>query len=454
MRNVLRRAAPASMLRAAVRQAAVRSVAVLCATAAAAAASLATGEPARAREPRPGTYLYVERGDPSRIEVLDRTTGEAGAYTAIGGGYPPPAGLRLAADGRHGYLASDKYRRVVEYDTAASRLGRTFDSGGRLGIDAVSSDGSRVYLHGYSPGAIEVLDTVGGAKLPPIDIGRPVVTAALSPDDALLYAIGREDGGAVHLVDAASGTLRATAPVEAPYQVVPGPGGRLAYVTTYRQDGGGKQLPSPVEVIDAASGAPVRTIELPGVARKFAISPDGDTGYAQLWDATGTQVIDLATGAVRRTLTGAVQWQSLDPDGSALYGYRGTDLVALDTATGAVRVLVADAPRGAVQAARTAPTPGPVRLAAESAVLVRKPLGVSGLAAALGDGAARSRTIIFRTVSGTELCRAVTDFTGRAACDALAPPGTTRKELLRGYEAVFKGDLQYDPARAHGAIAE
>ncbi|WP_424888593.1 hypothetical protein [Streptomyces sp. XH2] len=55
--------------------------------------------------------------------------------------------------------------------------------------------------------------------------------------------------------------------------------------------------------------------------------------------------------------------------------------------------------------------------------------------------------------SGREICRAVTDSHGEAACTGAISLGPASVDTIaNGYNAVFEGDEHYMPARGHGAI--
>jgi hypothetical protein len=60
------------------------------------------------------------------------------------------------------------------------------------------------------------------------------------------------------------------------------------------------------------------------------------------------------------------------------------------------------------------------------------------------------RSVRFETASGTLLCAATTDATGRATCGTLATYVTTIAN--RGYYARFAGDGAYSAASAFGYL--
>ncbi|MDH6696479.1 hypothetical protein ACIQKE_03785 [Streptomyces griseoviridis] len=97
------------------------------------------------------------------------------------------------------------------------------------------------------------------------------------------------------------------------------------------------------------------------------------------------------------------------------------------------------------------------RLTATEAAANVLPPSIQGLHAVLWDAETneplRGRQIVFTNTGGRELCRAVTDPLGEAACSApLALSLSTPDTLVNGYTASYSGDRDHLPATAHGTI--
>ncbi|MEV4502980.1 hypothetical protein [Streptomyces klenkii] len=61
--------------------------------------------------------------------------------------------------------------------------------------------------------------------------------------------------------------------------------------------------------------------------------------------------------------------------------------------------------------------------------------------------------VMFMNGSGREICRAVTDPNGDAACTGAISLGPASVDsILNGYTAVFEGDQHYRPVKGHGSI--
>lgn len=99
----------------------------------------------------------------------------------------------------------------------------------------------------------------------------------------------------------------------------------------------------------------------------------------------------------------------------------------------------------------------PVRLVPYQAAANLIPPHMSGLKIFVYDALTNrplpGRQIYFANSGNTEICRAVSDTWGEAACNGplqLSP--TTVDTLANGYWATFQGDPFYAPARTHGPI--
>jgi YVTN family beta-propeller protein len=123
----------------------------------------------------------------------------------------------------------------------------------------------------------------------------------------------------------------------------------LAYVTQGNSEAGGPH-PHALAVFDVATGAKVRTIDLPHDAFDIAIAPNGRRAY--LSTDGGLDVVDLATGSVVKTIPGLAGDVAVDPDGKRVFVTEESfDRIAVvDTATNTLGtpITVGDSPRAVV----------------------------------------------------------------------------------------------------------
>ncbi|MEA2124263.1 MAG: hypothetical protein QOI80_1045, partial [Solirubrobacteraceae bacterium] len=123
----------------------------------------------------------------------------------------------------------------------------------------------------------------------------------------------------------------------------------FAYVTQGSSEPGGGTEHA-LAVFDVATGAKVRTINLPHKAIEIAIAPDGRRAYVST--TGGLDVVDLASGAVVKTFPTLFGDVAVDPSGKRVYvtneGVDKLDVVNAVNNTLGTPLAVGSAPRAVV----------------------------------------------------------------------------------------------------------
>ncbi|GHG56267.1 hypothetical protein [Streptomyces griseocarneus] len=129
---------------------------------------------------------------------------------------------------------------------------------------------------------------------------------------------------------------------------------------------------------------------------------------------------------------------------------------AVPLLTVAVAAALGSAPTASAHAGGSAHEARATRLVTRQAVANVFPPSI-GARAFLSDAASgeplAGKKVYFWTPDGTEICRAVTDGEGEAACNGPIRLGpTTVGTLTNGYVATFQGDKRYKGAQAFGTV--
>ena len=211
---------------------------------------------------------------------------------------------------------------------------------------------------------------VPAAAAPLLPTGRPVDPAgrvttlqsyptgvAVSPDGTTILALGGApiQGGAgtgtpsplpstvgvtLYAVDAATGAVRQTLHLDGAFQdIVYARDGSRAYVA-----GGGQGTVQEVDVRPGGLLATGTAYDLGAFVAALAPTADGGAMWVGEPEANRVQLLDLATGAIRRTVAAPHPNQlALAPDGRTLYAtdWRGHAITRIDTATGVASSLPA-----------------------------------------------------------------------------------------------------------------
>lgn len=187
--------------------------------------------------------------------------------------------------------------------------------------------------------------------------------APAAPVPPLRVFVTNEQSGDLTVIDAAAGTVIATAPLgKRPRGIQPGPGGRFLYVALSGSPSAPpgvdeKTLPPPdrsadgIGEIDAETYKVTRVIKAGNDPEQLAISSDGTRMYVANEDAAQVSVVDVPSGNVVATVKIGEEPEgvTIRPDGKVVYVTSEEDgaVFAIDTAANKVlkRIPVGARPR-------------------------------------------------------------------------------------------------------------
>jgi len=274
------------------------------------------------------TSAYVVSTDASLVNVIDTVTNTVAATISVG---TAPAQVAIARDGSRVYVTNTGSNSVSVIDRAALSVVATISLAARPANIAVSPSGVWVYVLDAA-GNVEVIDTRSDAIVATIPVGGTDGGLAVTPDGSRVYVAS----GKVSVIDAATNAvIAAFDPEKAPKAgvfnfavgVAIAPDGARAFVTFNTYDYNHPVLNAfsasgGVAVIDTATNAVTRTIDLFSLPGAIALTPDGTRAYAAIdyfWFDTGygagffpgnlVAAIDTATNAV-------FDWVDLGADGA------------------------------------------------------------------------------------------------------------------------------------------
>jgi YVTN family beta-propeller protein len=193
-----------------------------------------------------------------------------------------------AAAGPKAYVGNFKDSTVSVVDTGSATVVKTIAvAAGPHGM-AVSPDGRFVYVTGESSGSMSVIDTGSDAVVRTVEVGATPHGVAMLPDGRTIL-VGVYGADRVAFVDTASGSVVATVPVAKPHTIAVRPDGKLAYVASQEPGKFG------LVVVDLASRAVVRRIDLDKPPRDPEFSHDGRFLYVTSAGVNALRVIDAAS---------------------------------------------------------------------------------------------------------------------------------------------------------------
>lgn len=190
--------------------------------------------------------------------------------------------VAIHPDGSTIYLASggdssgNPDPKIVLIDTATDAVTGTIKVDGAYYV-AVSPDGARLYVAGYTGGLIWAVDTISHSVVKTFAFNRPIGGFVVSPDNSRLYVLGEVKFGVttsnVTMVDVGTGavTTAITFPLgQELTDIAVAPDGSAVYTT---------QLTGDVSRIDTATMAVTDTVNVGNYAGAVAVSPDGSRIY-------------------------------------------------------------------------------------------------------------------------------------------------------------------------------
>ena len=225
----------------------------------------------------------------SRVSVLDARSGRLLRTLVIG-----PFARAVAVDTRRGHafvVAADGSERgqVSMLDSSGSRPLRTVAVAPAPDAMAVDERTGRVFV--LTPRSVGVLDSHSGALLRMTRLGSDLVSLAVDEQTSRVFATAEtalRGTGSVSVLDARSGQLLRTVAVDLlPVAVAVDERHHRVFVASQSlADGGGPPGPGSVNVLDAASGAILRTVAIGGAPSAVAV--DAWTGHVLVLSGAGT----------------------------------------------------------------------------------------------------------------------------------------------------------------------
>ncbi len=233
-----------------------------------------------------------------------------------------PHGLALA--GGKIYFTAEGSRSIGRYDPASQKVDWTLSTGqDGTHMIVASSDVKRLFTSNLGSASVCIIDrgaegppaqnnasAAGGDRVTVVPVGRGAEGFDLSPDGKELWVANAQDG-TVSIIDITAKQVTLT--VKVPF--------RRANRLKFTPDGTRvliSDLAAPeLFVLDAASHAIVKRVDLGGGAAGIQMAPDGSRAFVSVGSRNSVAVVDLKTLAVTsRIETGP------GPDGLAWVGAR------------------------------------------------------------------------------------------------------------------------------------
>ena len=247
------------------------------------------------------TNYTAGNGFANSLSVVDLTTRKALAPIDLGS-MSRPHGLALA--GGRIYFTAEGSRSIGRYDPSSRKVDWTLSTG-QDGTHMViaAADLRRLFTSNLGSASVCIIEQ-GGAKAPPplsdaggdwrvtvVPVGRGAEGFDLSPDGKELWVANAQDG-TVSIIDTAAKHVRLT--VNVPF--------RRANRLKFTPDGARvliSDLGAPeLFVLDAASHAIVKRVDLGGGAAGIQMAPDGSRAFVSVGSRNSVAVVDLKTLAV------------------------------------------------------------------------------------------------------------------------------------------------------------
>jgi DNA-binding beta-propeller fold protein YncE len=259
---------------------------------------------------------YGTSGNPLALACIDlRKEQETAAIQPPGG----TAGFAISHDGMVLYVISEDgklYAASAITCRTERRIPLTQDLPGGATATALAPDGTTLYVAtsandgGNYGGTVTPVDLRTGAVGRSISVGWQPASLAITPDGRTIYAsVDGSDGPGVQagsnhvtVIDAASGTVRATLPWQVPPDYLQmTPGGKTLWVVS-TSGASGSTADSTVTPVDVTSDRPGASFRTSGWLNSqqdqpsgAAISPDGQTLYVTVASGLESFHISLAS---------------------------------------------------------------------------------------------------------------------------------------------------------------
>ncbi len=288
-------------------------------------ASVPTGEGPHEVDVTPDGRLavvtnYGAKTPGSTLTLIDLPKGVA-AGTIDLGEHRRPHGVRVLGDGRRAVVTVEASQALLVVDLVERKVLAAIPTGEKVShMVALAPDGRRAFVASIGSGTVTAIDLGKGEKTKTAKTGEGAEGIAVAPSGREVWVANRASDTLVAL-DAATLEPRRTIPCASfPIRLAFSPDGGTLLVSNARS--------GDVAFFDAKEGRELRRVRMPMAAAttdgrlfsdRFGRSPvpvgllvplPGNVAYVANSNADAVVVLDLATGAILRTLaTGA------EPDG-------------------------------------------------------------------------------------------------------------------------------------------
>ncbi|MEV4313163.1 caspase family protein [Actinocrispum sp. NPDC049592] len=198
-----------------------------------------------------------------------------------------PAGLAVAPDGKHVYVADSDDSTVTAINIAARETSATKVPRGPFGV-ATALDRPYVYVTSFDAATVSVIEATNSTIVgDPVKLAGHPLGVALHPHGHRIYVA--DDTGTLSVIDTATNKVEAVRIGGYPYGVVIGPQGVKVHVTMVN--------PNALITVDTATNKVIgETIALPPGPFALAVG-DNDLVYVGSFDMASLVAVNTTTGA-------------------------------------------------------------------------------------------------------------------------------------------------------------
>lgn len=206
-------------------------------------------------------------------------------------------------DGTRAYVANGPGGKITAYDLLSGAVVTEIPLSGRVTAMTASRDGSMIIAGSQGPeNVVAFISTTTNTVLKTVAVPNIGYTIAESADGTFMM-LSESSPKALHVIDAASGTIATTIPLPSDREakaVWSNSRDGLAYISRTLMT-----TPSTSEseilVLDVGTGQTVRTIDPCDIASWMAFTPDGATAYIACGEGR-VAVADTVTGSIVNTI--------------------------------------------------------------------------------------------------------------------------------------------------------